>query len=129
MPPKRKLSNGALLSLESIVGTDDAKYAVVEMPEWGGSVRVRGLTARERDDYEAALYYTAPNGEQRVNFSGARERLVARGLVDAEGKRLLTDADAGKLAAKNGKAMERLFDKIRELSGMTQKDVEEMVKN
>lgn len=128
-PATRKASNGSLLSIDAIVAKDDAIYEIVPMPEWGGDVRIRGLTARERDDYEASLYYKAPDGSQKVNFSGARERLVARGLVDAEGKRLLTDSDAGKLAAKNGKAMERLFDRIRELSGMTNTEIETMVGN
>lgn len=122
-------TGGHLLSADDIVGADDLKYEVIDVPEWGGKVRVRGLTSRERDDYEASLYFTAPNGQQKMNLSGARERLVARGMVDGEGNRLLSDADAGKLAKKNGRAMERVFDAIRRLSGMSKEDVESLVGN
>ena len=43
------------LTAAEILGTEDIVEELVEVPEWKGTVRVRGLTGRERDAYEASL--------------------------------------------------------------------------
>ena len=46
----------ALLGHEAILGADEsASFAVVEVPEWGGGVRVKTLSSAERDAFETSL--------------------------------------------------------------------------
>lgn len=41
------MSDVHILSEEEILSADDIKESVVEVPEWGGSVRIRGLDLRQ----------------------------------------------------------------------------------
>lgn len=112
-----------LLSADAILGVDDKTTADVDVPEWGGVVRVRALTGDERDGYEASM--TVEKGDRlERNPIGARARLVVRACVDAEGNRLFRDNQAPQLGQKNAAVLDRLWDKIADLSGMTTKAVE-----
>jgi len=106
------------LTREEILQARDLAYEDVEVPEWGGTVRVRGLMAYERDELEleALEAQKKPTAVRNV-----RARLVARCLVNAEGKRLFTDADAEELGKKHGAVIDRLFWVAQRLS-MPQQD-------
>ena len=43
-----------LLSKTAILAENDLKSEDIEVPEWGGAVRVRSFTGRERDTFEAS---------------------------------------------------------------------------
>ena len=49
----------------------------------------------------------------------ARAKLVVRALVDENGDRLFKDQDAGALGAKSGAVLDRLFDIVAEMSGIS----------
>lgn len=115
-----------ILTRDQILGADDLRAVEVEVPEWGGTVRVRALTGAERDAYEVALAGVRPDGSRRANLVNVRARLVAMTCVDEAGVRLFTDADAEALGAKSAPAMERVFDVASRLSGLTEADVEEL---
>lgn len=104
-----------LLSKDQILGADDLPPEDVEVPEWGGKVRVRGLSSTERDRFEMEMALARKNGttpEFRSTYAG-------RCMVDDKGERLFTDAELTKLGRKSGAALDRIFDVVRELSGMT----------
>ena len=44
-----------LLSKTAILAAQDLQTEDVEVPEWGGAVRVRSFTGRERDVFEAGM--------------------------------------------------------------------------
>ena len=115
-----------LLSREAILGADDRKTEDVAVPEWGGTVRVRGLSGTERDAYEAGIVLISRSGQRSVNLKNLRGRLVALACIDEEGNRLFTDEDAIALGDRSAAALERLFDVARRLSGLSDSDVEEM---
>jgi hypothetical protein len=117
----------AILTKEQILGADDRRTADVEVPEWGGTVRVRALSGAERDSYEVALAGIRPDGTSRPNLVNVRARLVALSVVDEDGKRLFTDADAKALGDKSAAAMQRVFETAQRLSALTDDDVEELV--
>lgn len=118
-----------LLSASDILGAQDALFEDVPCPEWKGIVRVRGLTGRERDDYEIALIQTTPGGGVKQRLSGAREKLVAKCAIDRSGNRLFTDEQAAQLGTKNGRVLDRLFDVAARLSGLRAEDVARLAKN
>jgi len=116
----------SLLTRDAILGADDRPTVDVEVPEWGGTVRVRGLSGAERDAYEVALAGVRPDGSRRLNLVNVRARLIAMTVVDEDGARMFTDADAEALGAKSGTAMQRVFETAQHLSGLTDEDVEEL---
>jgi hypothetical protein len=116
----------SLLSKEAILGADDRETVDVEVPEWGGTVRVRALSGKERDAYEVSLAGVRPDGTARANLVNVRARLVALTVVDEAGDRMFTDADAAALGDKSAVAMQRVFEAAQKLSGLTDEDVEEL---
>lgn len=119
-PPARP----AVLDKAAILAIPDIVPILVEVPEWGGCVWVRGLTARERDAFEASMVEVdKKTGERRPRTGNLRARLVVMGLCDEAGNRVFSDDDIPALGRKSALGMERVFDTIRGLSGMTDADL------
>lgn len=116
------------LNRDDILGAQDLPTEDVHVPEWGGWVRVRGLTGAERDAFEAEIIQTRGR-ETHVNLRNIRAKLVARTIVDEEGKRIFGDADIHALGEKSARALQRVFEVAQRLSGLTDQDVEELAKN
>jgi len=117
-----------LLSREQILQAEDLVYEDVEVPEWGGTVRVRGLTGAERDQFEASI--VSLNGRQsKVDTRNVRAKLAALTIIDEDGKRLFTDQDVRQLGLKSAAALDRVFDVAQRLSGLSDQDIEELAEN
>ena len=127
-------SNGTrtLLGRAEILNVRDQQYEEVAVPEWGENpddppyVRIKGLTARERDHFEETV---AGLGSKRMNYDNIRARFLALVCVDAEGKPLFTEADVPLLGMKSAAALNRVFTVGSRLSGLTGEDVESLAKN
>lgn len=117
----------ALLSRDDILKVDDRKYEEVAVPEWGGTVRVRSLTGRERDQFESSLVDKKTGQASRL--ANARARLVAMTLVDEDGNRMFSTDDVSALGTKSAAALERVFTAARRLCGMTDDDLAELVED
>lgn len=116
----------SLLTKDAILAADDRRTEDVPVPEWGGSVRVRALSGKERDAYESAIVQVSGNGDRKVTMENIRARLVSLTVVGEDGERLFSDADISALGDKSAAALERVFDAARKLSGLTEDDVEEL---
>jgi hypothetical protein len=114
----------AFLTKKDILSADDLPKEKVTVKEWGGDVMVRGLTAAERDEFEKEVF--DEEGNVRGSF---RPKLVTICCVDEEGKPLFNKGDDVGLAKKSGKAIQKIFRVAQRLSGMTNKDLEELAKN
>lgn len=117
-----------LLTREAILNAADLVTEDVEVPEWGGTVRVRGLTGSERDAFEQSIM------EQRgrdvaLNLRHIRAKLVALSVVDEQGRRVFSDDDVKALGQKSAVALQRVFEVAQRLSGLRSEDVEELAKN
>ena len=118
----------SLLSRDAILAAPDIKTEDVDVPEWGGTVRVRGLTAAQRDVFEAESL--SGNGKSRdVNFANLRSRLIALAIVGEDDKPLFKPGDVKALGEKAAGPIDRLFDVASRLSGMGQADVEALSGN
>lgn len=114
------------LSAENITSVNDLPFEDVEVPEWGGTVRIRTLSGTERDRFESESQVKR-KGEREMNLENIRARLLALCLVDDTNKRLFIGPVAEKqLGRKSAKVLDRLFTKARELNGMSEADVEEL---
>jgi len=117
-----------LLGRQEILDALDTQTEVVDVPEWGGAVTVKGLSGTERDAFEADN--TLRKGKNiEINLRNIRARLVQLSTIDPDGKRLFTFADLDALGAKSAKALDRVFAVAMKLSGLSQDDVDELAKN
>ena len=103
----------------------DIRREPVEVPEWGVTLWVRGMTGRERDQYEESLL-EGRGKKARFRFRDARARMVVLCTTDEDGNRVFTDSDVEWLTNKSAAALDRLWGRIRELSGLTVEDEEEL---
>lgn len=115
------------LSREQILEADDIKTEVVNVPEWGGDVIVRGLSGVERDAWEISV--SMENGKQTRSPRNIRAQLVVRAVVDDQEKKLFKPMDAEALGKKSGKALDRVYEVAAKLSGIRDEDIDELAKN
>ena len=131
MAGKTKVLSGA-----DILSAKDITTQEVEVPEWGGTVIVRSLTGRERDQYEKSVMKMKKTGRKgrgptimEPDLQGARARLVSLACVDKDGELLFSDKDVGALAEKSAKALNQVFDVAAAMSGLSDESLEELLGN
>jgi hypothetical protein len=113
------------LSRDDILKAEDLVTEEVDVPEWGGTVTVRGLTGRERDEFEASVL--EQRGKRMVtNTANVRAKLAVKCVIDADGDRVFADTDANALGEKSGAAIDRVFAVASRLSGLGDSDVENL---
>ena len=117
-----------LLTKTEILSANDLKTEDVNVPEWGGAVRVRSFTGRERDAFEASMV-RGEGKDRKVDLSNMRARLVGLTVIDEAGLRLFSDEEVDLLGAKSGAALDRVFAVAQHLNGLSGADVEELTKN
>jgi hypothetical protein len=117
-----------MLTAEMILATA-ARLATteVDVPEWGGSVRVREMTGAERDSFEHRMSRLRETGS--MDKDGIRAGLLVRTIIDPAGNRLFTDAETAKVSGLSGKALDKLFDAVLRLSKATPDAVEQAAGN
>lgn len=119
----------ALLKKEEILGVNDLAFEEIEVPEWGGTVRIKTMTGAERDEFESDVFETKGNNSSKVNMRNFRAKLVSKCLVDENGNRIFADADIEALGKKSAKALDRVFAVAQRINAIGQKEVEELTKN
>lgn len=99
----------ALLGKQSVLSAEDFQYAIVSCPEWGGEVRVRGLTAAEQS-FAAKRY----NDGKSEDFDVL---LCIMACVDEMGQPIFDSGDKEQLRKKSFTVLDRIAKKIIELTG------------
>lgn len=125
----------ALMSKAAILGAADIGFEDIDLsdvPGWG-TVRIKDLTAAERDALEASLTVDIAGGRkgitQKVSLDNVRAAFCAAALVDEDGNLLFTKADLGALGKKSARALDRVFARIRHRNGLSDGDVQELAEN
>lgn len=96
------------------------KWERVDVPEWGGHVNVRVMSATERD------YLGERFAESKV---GLRAVIAAMLVCDDNGVDMFTDADIVALGKVSGAALDRVLNVAQRLNGLTQESIEDAEKN
>lgn len=117
-----------LLTKRQILEVQDLPTEDVNVPEWGGVVRVQGMSGSERDAFEMSVM-TGKGKDRDLNLKNFRAKLVSRCIVDEQGNRVFGEADIAALGGKSALALQRLFDVAQKLSGLSPADVDELTKN
>jgi hypothetical protein len=113
------------LSREQILDAKDILIEPVHVPEWGGTVYVKGLSRAERDAFETSVIETRGT-TQIMHLENARAKLCAMSICDEEGNRLFTEADVKELTKKSAVALNRVFQIAQRLSGLGNQAIEEL---
>ena len=125
-------------SHDAILVATDIETEDVYVPQWGGTVRVRGMSGDDRAAFEKAATVDKPAGNRAARRGGQTEtevkadlraRIVAWCVVDETGARMFADEDIPALNGKSAAALERVMGVAMRLSGMRgEEDIDEMAK-
>ncbi len=110
------MAGDELLSVEDILAVDDRGASTVDVPEWGGKVKVRGISGRLRWRFEAAVLKGRQTGDY-ADMADVQVAIVAEALG-------VGSKEYAKLANKNAGALDRIRDAALKVSGMDDEDVE-----
>ncbi len=108
----------ALLSKAAILAAKDLKHEDVDVPEWGGAVRIQQMTGATAEEFAKS----AADGRFSIT------RYVAACMVDKNGDRLFSDAEVEEMGRKNAAVIQRLFKVAQRLNNDTA-SVEDVAKN
>jgi len=114
-----------VLTREQILGNGELnlKTVDVEIPEWGGVVRLREMRGRERMEYEEFV------SQEGVGSADVITKLIVLTAVDEKGTRIFTDEDAERLKNLGTSVLLKIFNAARELNMLTEEAVEKLEKN
>jgi hypothetical protein len=116
----------AVLGRAQIDAADDRKWEDVPVEEWGGEVRILGMSGTARNLFQKQMVVIGDNGKPKeVQLEDQLAKLLAKCIVGEDFKRLYTDADIKKLGAKNGAVLERLATVAKRLSGLGENAVKD----
>lgn len=117
--------SGQLLTREQILAANDIKTEDVAVPEWGGTVRVRTMTAIERDSFLADVL----GADGKVDRRRHRTMLAARTIIGDDGVPVFTETDIAALGAKNSLVLERIVAVADRLNTVSTETVDASEKN
>lgn len=96
---------------------DPATFRDVEVSEWGGTVRVRPLTKKER--IRVLRYsHTFVGWKPEPTSRDFRARVLQLAIVDEQGAPLFGPQELDALNHKNGKVLQRLYNVAARLSDL-----------
>ncbi len=119
--------NGKALGIDDILNARDFEVEGVDCPEWGGVVYLRTMSGGERDAIDAKFQGGKDNPQKMM---GVRAATVAACMCEADGTPLsITPEQMKRLSKKSAIPLDRCFDAAMRLSGITERDVEQLEKN
>lgn len=127
----------ALMTREQILTAPDIETEDVDLshiPGWG-TVRVKDLTAGERDKLEQSIVVERTetvNGKQvkkQVLRDNVRATFCAACIVGEDLRPLFTKQDIAQLGQKSARALDAIFSIIRKRNGISEDDVAELEGN
>ena len=97
----------------------------ISIPELGGKVFVRGMSGKERDEFEEGLRIRKGKRSGQTDLRNFRARLAVKIIVDGEGQRILTDDDAAIFGQMPAGVLDRIISRCTELSGLAEEEIED----
>ena len=110
------------LNKHQIFAAKDLKESFVEVPEWGGKVKLKALSMQEQLDYDTFL-------SNKPNEIDAALRLVILACVDDSDNKLFNEEDLKELKKKDSVNLLKVVEAILELNNMKAKSVDNLAKN
>ncbi len=115
------------LTRDAILAVDDLPIKEVKVPEWGGSVFVRSLTAADRDKYESSIVMA---DSEEKKYENIRARFLALVMVDQKGEVMFKEeGDVLLLGKKSAAALDRVWGVAQHLNKINKADIDQLSKN
>jgi hypothetical protein len=114
----------SLLSKAQIWEADDIEEREVEVPQWGGSVKIRSLTLEQISAIRAHAVKTV-KGKEEVDARLQMAGLLCEGIIEPE----IDFAEAQRLMRKSAAATSIIIQAINEVSGLLPEAVDEADKS
>lgn len=122
-----RVDDNGFLSAASILEQPTLVIEELVVPEWGGGkIRLKQLSAKERDDFETSMVTITRGGRQKMNNENFRARLVQLAAVDGEGRALFTKHDIKTLGDLPAAGLQRVYNKINEMSAFSEEDLKDL---
>ncbi|MES2218362.1 MAG: hypothetical protein V4501_08115 [Pseudomonadota bacterium] len=117
---------GLVLDRAAILAAPDIEFQEVEVPQWGGSVRIKTMSGVERDEFRTIL-----NSRQKGidDVSASNATLLAVCLVGDDGQRLFTVDDIETLQRKSASSLDAPVRVAMQLNKLGQEEQDDAVKN
>lgn len=116
-----------LLTKDQILQVEDLDTKDIYVKPWDGYVRIRTMTAHERDQFEQQMF--SNKGGKKDKLEDVRAKLVSMTLVDENNNRLFAEKDVKALSKKSSKALDQIFAEAQKLNSVSDEEVEDMTKN
>lgn len=100
----------------------------LHIPEMDATINVRELTGAQRDHFEKDLI-TVNGKNTKITMDNIRARLIVASVVDDEGKLMFAESDVDQIGAMGAGIVSHIYDVASGLSGLSEEDVEELLKN
>jgi len=111
---------------DQIFAIQDIPSEMVDIPEWGVKLEVRGMTGAER----TRIMDLAVDNKGGINLQFVYPEIVIATAFDPEtGLQVFTPSDRGTLLSKSATALDRLAGVGMRLSGFTQESADEKGKD
>jgi len=110
-----------LLTKEQIFAAQDLQSIDIDIPEWGGSVKVRAMSAIDRINFEKE--------QKDLQPSEMVLKLVLLTCIDDAGDRLFENDDLEQLQLKSPNAILKIFNESIKLNVLNDKKIEEQAEN
>lgn len=99
---------------------------VLTVPELGGTIYVRGMSGKERDEFEEGLRIRRGRRSGQSDLRNFRARLAVKVIVTEDGQRILTDEDAVVFGRMPAGVLDRIISRCTELSGMAEEEIDDL---
>lgn len=113
---------------QAIFKADDRKSESVTVEEWGVSLVIWEMSARQRAEYEDKIRALGDR-EKSSDLLTSMCTMIASCCFDEKGQKVFSDEDIPRLEEKSMSAVQGLFVKCMELNKMARSDIEELEKN
>lgn len=111
-----------LLNKQQIQEADDLPFQIVEMPEWGGEVKIRMMSGKHRIEFEKRNALAKTELETMIN-------LIMFSCVDEDNNLLFDAKDYEFLSNKSAKSLMRIFNEAVKMSVLSTEGLENKAKN
>ncbi len=108
------------LDRAAIIGMAKPRIVTIFVPEWGGDVCLREITAGQRDQWDAWQI----ENEGAARYANIRARLLVLTICDEQGARLFADNDIAVVSGLPAMSIDKLWDASCKLVGLRPEDVE-----
>lgn len=110
------------LNKHQIFACNDLKEKLVDMPEWGGEIKIKALSVAEQLEYDAFISSDPKEIDMALH-------LIMVACVDSDNKKLFDSSDVELLKNKSSKNLFRLVNEILSLNKQNPDEVDSLAKN